>query len=178
MRKIITTSIKHLTLLSLFLLIGYSCTDSTSNNLYDYEEIRRMIQEEIRKNNLELDFTQWEIVNIGVKKTDWKWDEDAARYEAVYELPELTKFIYENGALISNVFIGQQGVDEVQKPLPYVHTYYEEDNQGNSNLYTETISCDYQLSSPSTIAFYIQASDLGRDDSILANYNFRTILIW
>ncbi len=32
--------------------------------------------------------------------------------------------------------------------------------------------------SPSTAAFYIQASDLGRDDTILANYNFRIVLVW
>lgn len=178
MKKRIISLIKKLTVLFLLLFVTYSCSDSTQDYLDEYE-IRRMIEEEIRKNNLELEFTQWEIVNIEVKKTDWKWDIDAGRYDAVYNLPELTEFIYEDGAQIGYVFIGEQGVDEVQKTLPYLHTYYEgEDDQGNPILYTETISCDYKLGSPSTVAFYIQGSDLGRDDYNLTNYNFRIVLIW
>lgn len=169
---------RKLTILSLVLFFAYSCSDSTQDYLNELE-IRRMIEEEIRKNNLELEFTQWEIVSISVKESDWEWFDDTGRYEAVFNLPELTEFIYESGAQIGYVFIGEPGVNEVQKTLPYIHTYYEgEDDQGNPILYTETISCDYQLASPSTVAFYIQASDLGRDDSILANYNFRIVLIW
>ena len=159
MKSKVLRSAKHATLLLLLLLIGYSCSDEPVQQI-DFEE------------------TQWKIVNIAVKKADWKWVVADGRYEAIYDLPELTKFIYENGALICNVFIGQQGVDEVQKPLPFIHTYYEgEDNLGNPILYTETISCDFQLGTPNTVAFYIQASDLGRDDTILANYNFRVVLI-
>lgn len=167
---------KHATLLLLLLFIGFSCADSTRDYLDEFE-IRRLIEEEIRKNNLELEFTQWDIVNVSIKKEDWKWDNDAGRYDAIVDLPELTKFIYENGAQLGYVFIGQQGETEVQKMLPYIHTYYENDN-GNDIVYTETISCDFMYGSPSTAAFYIQSSDLGRDDSILSNYNFRIVLIW
>ena len=178
MRKKIISSIKRLTIFSLLLLFAYSCSDDSTRDYLDEYEIRKMIEEEIRKNNQNLEFTQWEIVPITVKKTDWEWFDDTGRYEAVYELPEMTEFIYEDGAQIGYVFIGEAGVNEVQKTLPYVHTYYQEDKLGNPVLYTETISSDYQLGSPSTVAFYIQASDLGRDDSILADYNFRIVLIW
>ena len=150
---------KYATLFLLLLLIGYSCADDTP--VIDFEE------------------TQWKIVNITVKKGDWKWDNDEGRYDAIYNFPELTKFIYESGAQLGYVFIGQQGKNEIQKMLPYIHTYYEgEDDQGNPILYTETISYDFQLGSPSTVAFYIQSSDLGRDDEILGDYNFRIVLIW
>ena len=99
-------------------------------------------------------------------------------------MKSLNKIIFINSAdkslkfaeinLDGNVhFIGTQGVDEVQKMLPFVHTYWD-----NDILYTETISSDFMLGSPSTVAFYIQSSDLGRDDTILANYNFRVVLIW
>ena len=169
---------KYATLFLMLLIVGYSCSDTNPSYSYDYEEIRRMIQDEIKKNNLELEFTQWEIVNIGVKKSDWTWNNDAGRYEAVFNLPELTKFIYENGAQIGYVFIGQQGKDEVQIPMPFLNTYSDKDNDGNYYTYTETISCDYQLGSPSTVAFHIQGSDLGKDDFNLANYNFRIVLIW
>lgn len=158
MKSKVVRSTKYAMLLLLLLLIGYSCSDDPVQQI-DFNE------------------TQWDIVNITVKKTDWIWDDNAGRYEAVKNLPELTKFVYESGAQLGYVFIGTPGVDEVQKMLPYVYTYWEDDGQGGEILYTETISSDFMLS-PSTVAFYIQSSDLGRDDSILANYNFRVVLIW
>lgn len=159
MKSKMVRSAKFATLFLLMLVIGYSCSDDTVQQL-EYNE------------------TQWEIVNITVNEGDWEWNNASGRYEAIKNLPELTEFIYENGAQLGYVFIGQPGVDEVQKLMPFVHTYYEEDNQGNEFLYTETISCDFMYGSPvSTVAFYIQSSDLGRDDSILGNYNFRIVLI-
>ncbi len=158
MKKKAISSVKQVSLLLILLIIGYSCSDDPVQNI-DFKE------------------TQLKIVPFAVVKADWKWIEADARYEAVYDLPELTKFIYENGAPIGYVFIGQQGVDEVQKILPFVYTYYEEDAEGKPIRYTETISCDYQYGSPSSVAFFIQASDLGRDDTILANYNFKIVLI-
>ena len=161
MKTKVLRSARYAPLFLLLLLIGYSCSDSDPVQQIDFNE------------------TQWEIVNVSVKKSDWLWDDETSRYDALVDLPELTKFVYENGAQLGYVFIGEQGVNEVQKILPYVHTYYEgEDENGNEILYTETISCDFMYGSPSTAAFYIQASDLGRDDSILADYNFRIVLIW
>ena len=161
MKAKVLRSARYVALFLLLLLIGYSCSDSDPVQQIDFNE------------------TQWEIVNVSVKKSDWLWDDETSRYDALVDLPELTKFVYENGAQLGYVFIGEQGVNEVQKILPYVHTYYEgEDENGDEILYTETISCDFMYGSPSTAAFYIQASDLGRDDSILADYNFRIVLIW
>src|SRR5690554_6707849 len=111
MKKNIIRSVKLLTLLSLLFFGAYSCVDDSLSDL----EIRRIIEEEIRKNNQNLEFTQWEIVPITVRETDWKWFDDVGRYEAVYDLPELTEFIYESGAQIGYVFIGEQGKNEVQK---------------------------------------------------------------
>lgn len=160
MKTRLLRTVKYATLLLVTLLVGYSCSDDGPVQQIDFNE------------------TQWEVVPITINRADWIWDNVAERYEAVVNLPEMTKFIYENGIQLGYVFIGQQGVDEVQKLLPFVHTYWEDDGQGNDILYTETISIDFMLGSPSTAAFYIQASDLGRDDSILANYNFRVVLIW
>lgn len=163
----------------LFLLLtGFSCTSSPSQDYLDEYEVQKMIEDAIRQNNEKLEFTQWKIVNISAKKADWVWNEQIGRYEAIYDLPELTEFIYENGAALGYVFIGTQGVDEVQKLLPFVHTYSETDGQGDTITYTETISCDFQYGSPSTVAFFIQASDLFRVDDYLADYNFRIVLIW
>ena len=178
MKTKIVRALKHAIPLLMVMFIAYSCSESTQDYLDEYE-IRRMIEEEIRKNNQELEFTQWEIVNVSIKKADWEWINETNRYEAIVELPELTKFVYENGAQLGYVFIGEQGDNEVQKMLPYVHTHYEGlDDSGNEIIYTETISCDFIYGLPSTAAFYIQSSDLFRNDDILANYNFRLVLVW
>ncbi len=142
-----------------------------------------MIEEALRDNNQNLEFTEWEIVNITVSVEDWEWDEVDKRYYAVYNLPKLDEFIYESGANIGYVFIGEQNVNEVQKMLPYVHTYYETDNSGEvTYTYTETISYDVQLKKNGVInpsvAFFIQPSDVFRADEFLFNYNFRIVLIW
>ena len=161
MKTKVLKSVKYATLLLFTLLIGYSCSDDDPVQQIDFNE------------------TQLEMVPITIKRTDWIWDDVAERYEAVVNLPEMTKYIYENGIQLGYVFIGQQGVDEVQKLLPYVHTYYDGDDiNGDPIIYTETISCDFMYGSPSTVAFYIQGSDLGSDDSILTDYNFRVVLLW
>ena len=159
MKTKLVRSAKHATLLLLLLLIGYSCSDSDPVQQIDFNE------------------TQWEIVNVDIRKTDWEWDNNDGRYLAVVDLPELTQFVYEKGAQLGYVFMPMQNGKEVQKMLPYVHTYWEDD-QGTEILYTETISCDFMYGSPSTVAFYIQASDLFRNDDILSDYNFRVVLIW
>ena len=161
MKTKVLKSVKYVTLLLLTLLIGYSCSDDDPVQQIDFNE------------------TQWEVVPITINRADWIWDDLAERYEAVVNLPEMNKFVYENGIQLGYVFIGEQGVNEVQKLLPYVHTYYDGDDiNGNPIIYTETISCDFMYGSPSTVAFYIQGSDLGSDDSVLTDYNFRAVLLW
>lgn len=167
-----------LILASVFLFAGYSCSTSTSDYLSEME-VRRMIEEAIRENNQKLEFTNWKIVNVNVQKDQWKWNEKSSQYEAVANLPELTKFIYENGAALGYILLGEQNKNEVQKPLPYVNTYTGgNDANGNPIIFTETISCDFQLGDPSTVAFFIKSSDLYKDPEAPQSYNFRVVLIW
>ena len=87
-----------LSLLSASLLLAsYSCGNDDYLTEHD---VRRMIEESLRQNNEQLEFTQWKIVNIAIKKGDWQWDDDVKHYFVVCDLPELTEFIYENGANI------------------------------------------------------------------------------
>lgn len=142
-------------------------------------EIRQLIEQAINDNNEKLEFTQWEIINFEVKESDWTWDDDFDQWQVFGELPELTEFIYEYGATLGYVFIGTQGVDEVQKILPYVETWYDgDDDFGNPIYFTETISFDIQYGNPSTVGFFIKSSDLFKDLDAPQNYNFRIVLIW
>jgi hypothetical protein len=167
-------------LFAMLLLVSYSCANDDYLSEHD---VRRMIEEALRQNNEQLEFTQWKIVNIAIKKGDWQWDDDVKHYFVVCDLPELTEFIYENGANIGYLFLGEQNYSEVQKLLPYVHTYYETNDNGEvTYTYTETISYDIQYKvegvvKPS-VAFFIQPSDVYRDDQFVFDYNFRIVLIW
>lgn len=180
-------------LITAILFAGYSCTTSddyitraearrlveealrSQANGLSEAEIKRLIDDAINLNNNNLEFTQWEIVNITVNADNWKWNNNSAQWEAFADLPELNEFIYENGAMISYVFIGEQGVDEVQKLLPYINTYSVMEG---ADTFTETISADFQQGNPSTVAFFIKDSDLAQDPDAPQNYNFRIVLIW
>lgn len=165
-------------LMAFFVLILSSCVTSTDNNLSELE-IKRMIDQAIKDNNSKLEFTQWEIVQIHVKESDWQWNNIEEQWEAFADLPELTEFIYENGAALGYVFVGKPGVNEVQKLLPYINTYYAgDDENGLPIIFTETISCDFQLGNPSTVGFFIKASDLFDDEEARQEYYFRIVLIW
>lgn len=170
-------------LFAVVLLGGYSCSDDDPYYPDDYlteAQVRRMIEEALRQNNEDIEFTKWEIVNITVEMGHWSWNDEVKRYEAVYQLPELNEDIYEIGAVLGYVFIGTQNVDEVQKLLPYVQSYDDVDPS-----YTETISFDIQLKKDGelkpSVAFFIQASDLfgGTEfEGSLPPYNFRLVMIW
>ncbi len=167
-------------LLATLLLGSYSCANDDYLSEHD---VRRMIEEALRQNNEQLEFTQWKIVNIFVKKSDWRWDDDMKHYFVVCDLPELTEFIYKNGANIGYLFIGERNENEVQKMLPYLHTYYGTDNNGEvTYTYTETISYDVQYKVNGVVdpivVFFIQPSDVYRDDRYVFDYNFRIVLIW
>jgi hypothetical protein len=178
MKRNITKILLASAIFASILLGGYSCaTDDTLSEL----EVRRMIEQALQENNANLEFTQWEIVNIQVNQNDWEWNVQERRYEAIFSLPELTEFIYESGAVLGYLFLGEQGVNEVQKMLPYVHTYYSTDTGGNiTETFTETISYDvmYQSGGNSDVAFFIQASDVFEDTNAPQTYNFRLVLIW
>jgi hypothetical protein len=175
MKKSIFKTVILLISSAVVLLGGYSCS---SDDLDEFE-VRRMIEEALRENNKKLEITQWKIIPIAVKKSEWKWIDDAGRYEAVYNLPELKEFIYENGAVLGYVFVGRQGDDEVQKTLPYLAVYNETGPAGGT--ITETISFDvqYKHGDKSTVAFYIQNSKRAQiSDDDLFDYHFRIVLVW
>ena len=161
--------------LAAIMLVVNSC--STTDDYLSEFEVRRMIEDALRENNQNIEFTQWEIINITVNSDDWQWNDNTAQWEVFYELPELSEFIYEDGALIAYVFIGDQGVNEVQKLLPYLNTYSTEVG-GEFTTFTEYISADYQYGNPSTVGFSIKDSELAMDPEAPLTYNFRVVLIW
>lgn len=181
MREKLLKRVIVLFVLATVFLGGYSCSDNYPDDYLTENQVRKMIEDALRDNNNQLEFTQWQIVPINVKQDQWEWNAGVGRYEAILELPELTEHIYENGAVLGYVFLGQQGVDEVQKTLPYLETYEFTDINGERlGTYTETISYDiqYAANGKSTVAFFIQTSDLVQEDNYLIDHYFRLVLVW
>lgn len=110
---------------------------------------------------------------ITIRNTDWTWNNDKSRYEVLSDLNISQKY-YNNSVINASVFLYEENI-EVQTPLPYVRTWTDDANQ---RAYTETLSYDVSYADQS-IAFYIQSSDLGRDDSVLpSSYKIKYSFIY
>lgn len=118
--------------------------------------------------------TQWKVVNIKVNKNHWTWIEESGQYEVILDLPELSPFIFNEGAVMAYVKFNS----DTKAMLPHTKSYSYFDDNNNIGYYTETIKCDFQVGSPSTVAFYIEASDLARADEYLEDRDFQVVMIW
>lgn len=173
-RKLLTFA---LALSGILLLNG--CYTYSDDYITDYE-VRQLIEQALREHEKDMPFTNWKIVDIPVNADQWDWayidgHPDKGNWQVIFEFPELTEFIYNEGAALGYIFLGEQNKNEIQKPLPYVQTDYDIDFD---SFYTTTISCDFQIDGGSTVAFYIESSDLVQDQNVATNYNFRIVLIW
>lgn len=148
-----------ITLVALMMIIGLSLTTTSCTTESGIEE------------------TQWRVVNIKIHKSDWIWDSESGQYQVIVDLPELTPFIFNEGFVSAYVKFN----NNTKANLPYSKTYefeFEEDGNIYYGTYTETIKCDYQVGNPSTVAFYIEASDLIQADEYLESKDFQVVLIW
>lgn len=109
----------------------------------------------------------WSIVNITIKEGEWKWDATKKLYYATVDLPELTEYIYNNGSIVSYVYIGTQGQDEVMYLLKY---------DDYVSGYKFSIWNDYSYDMGPSAQFYFKWSD--GSQSKPGNYNFKIVLMW
>ena len=121
--------------------------------------------------------TAWNIENFTVNETQWGWNSDLNRWEAKRPLGYIDEFIYEDGAVIGYVFLGTQGINEVQVPLPYIKSFLVDDGQNGLIDFTETISFEYSQQR-NEVTFYIEPSDGFQDQDAKQSYNFRIVMIW
>lgn len=117
--------------------------------------------------------TEWDIQDYPVQASEWSWNPANRRWEVVKSLKYMDNYIYESGAVIGYVFLGEQNYDEVQTQLPYLKSFRLDDG----SEFTETISYEYS-SLTKRVTFYIQPSDGIQDTAAKAYYQFRLVLIW
>jgi hypothetical protein len=121
--------------------------------------------------------TAWNIENFTVNASEWSWSPVNRRWEASKQLEYIDEFIYEDGAVIGYVFLGTQGVDEVQVQLPYVKSYLVDDGAGGLIDFTETVGYEYSYLT-NRVTFFIEPSDGFQDEEARVTYNFRIVMIW
>jgi hypothetical protein len=146
---------------TLFLLfLGYGCA---SDDFLSDREIQEMIDNSLNG--------QWQIIPVDIKSEDWDWFEN--EYEGYYSvtvnLPELKDYIFDEGATHAYYYFNENS----KTALPYVKTIIGD----NGIPFTETYSCDFNLGNPSTVTFYLEASDAGRYNGNPPAAEFKVLLI-
>lgn len=111
-----------------------------------------------------------------IEPRDWYWNSNIGRYECSVKLKELTEYIYDNGSINFSVFTNPKTPKEIQHELPFINTFLIDKGNGHFETYTETIKADCFKNG--NINFYIQSSDLGREDSVLETLEFKVVLNW
>lgn len=142
------------------LLFNYSCSDDGLTG----REVEQMI-------NNSLD-SQWQIVNVEIKSSDWKWVETefAGYYEASVNLKELNENVFNDGAAVAYYKFD----NNTKTALPFVRTILDHEQVP----FTETYSCDFVLGNPSIAVFTFSASDIRIYDPNPPAAEFQIVLIY
>lgn len=159
----------------IFSFISMSLVSCSNDDTLSGYDVQKMIDKSLSK--------QWQIVNITINKKDWHWKANPNKahkgaYFATINLPELTQNIFNEGAVIAYFKENK----ETKTALPYIRVYDFEETDSEGKIldknYTEYISCDFKLGSPSTVTFFVETSDRARFDNYLIDRLFQVVLIW
>jgi hypothetical protein len=125
------------------------------------------------------DFT---IVKENPKKDEWQWqlvgepNDIGSYFYCICDVPEITRDIYNDGAIIAYYRYVDDFGDEVQTVLPY--TYYDIVVDNNDNEFPYCVQYSYDTTVAS-IAFKLVFSDFyTKEYGPPANCKFRLVLIY
>lgn len=125
------------------------------------------------------DSTQWKVIDITVKATDWVYSNNADNnfFSATFSVPLLTEFIYDYGLTQCYVEYNKGTNNKTQQLLPSVRSYEVHDNASNAWIpYTQTIDYEYGVGS---VTFFVTNSDFIYDNvSSPGAMDFRLVLMW
>lgn len=162
MKKNLVSIIKKLLIIGVVFILFNSCTEEK----YYYIDP-------------EGEFGYVYTAHLDIDKDEWIWNNNNEWYEVYISFSEIANHIsnwsniYEWGVIDASVFIFENNIERLEK-LPYNRTWYED----TTGEYTETIRFAPSMDK-NGIYFYIQASDLGRDDSVVPqDYTFKISLIY
>ena len=116
--------------------------------------------------------TQWKIIEFDVLPEYWSRVTDDLMgniFECGFQFPELSKFIFDKGAVVCHLIQYLNGA-YIQTPLPY--TYFGETN---NVLYSENYT--YEIK-PGSINFIVKISDFDTQAQSPLGCIFRVVLMW
>src|SRR5690554_5737609 len=104
-RKLLLFSVSALLLLT----FGYGCTQ---DDFLSDREVQQMIDDSLNG--------QWQIIPVAINNTDWQWYENEFEgyYAVTVDLPELTDYIFDEGAALAYFKFN----NDTKTALPYVKT--------------------------------------------------------
>lgn len=121
--------------------------------------------------------TDWKVVWVTVNKADWQLIGQpgalGSYYRCVVAAPEITDFVYEQGAVIGYMVMNYGQTDEVQTPLNIGLPRGETGTNGEA-LWTDFYSFDF---TPGSIAFYYEPSDFATQ-IVPEIADFRIVVMW
>ena len=112
------------------------------------------------KDGLDGLLTYWKVIDFTVSRPDWvrkgEGDQIGSYFYYVFDVPEISQKIYDNGLIVCYYRFEDDFGDDVQTVLPY--TYYDiiVDDYGNELPYSVQYSFDV---TPGSIAFKVVFSD-------------------
>lgn len=125
--------------------------------------------------------SEWKVIFLDARESDWQrkavdTDGSNAFYQVSFDIPELDKFIYDEG-LVQCYIEYDAGTDNAsQQLLPKVLHREDYDSENNQMLWTETIDYDYTVGN---VNIYLTYSDFpGADIKPEGNMTFRLVLMW
>ena len=115
------------------------------------------------------------IIDLQVDERDWKYSNkpDNNYYFATFNIPELTKEVYDNG--IISIYVEYQNPDGTYTMglMPAVYHKEEFDQEGNQILYTLTLDAEYSVGQVTVIA---TSSDFFQQNP--GSYHFVLKMLW
>ena len=116
--------------------------------------------------------TEWEIIDFEVFPNNWRPVPDDLMgniFECTIQFPELTKFIFDKGAVVCHLIQNLNGAD-IQTPLPY--TFF---GMTGNVLYSENYT--YEIK-PGSINFIVKISDFDTQAQQPLGCIYRVVLMW
>lgn len=115
-----------------------------------------------------------EIIGIKIYSRDWKYTNDSQNnyYYAVVAIPEITKYVYDNGMISMYVeYLYKDGTTALS-PLPNVmHKEYKDNNVWKT--YTQTINYEYSVGE---VVITLTYSDFAKIQP--GDYYFSLKMLW
>ncbi len=119
--------------------------------------------------------TKWFTTSFTVNPNEWERVGEPGSVDSFFvayrSLPELNKYVYDKGSVITYIENGEG----IKNGMPFVlHLGYEENN-GGKYLWTETYDFDFTVGE---VAFYLTYSDFSTNFEPDKSKTFHVVLIW